>query len=138
MNKSDLVDGYLARLANDWIAYFSAPKDSRDDDPNLPSPFGIVNELVQHSPLYAWDFINYVLAEDREEVTLDLLAAGPLENFVSFHGQEWIETIELHARDNPRFQTLLAGVWQSDTPDEVWAPIVLAQGTAKSFPSKSD
>lgn len=137
MEESDLVDGYLARLAADWIAYFSAPEDSRANDPNLNDPFGIIHELVKHSPLHAWDFINYVLAHDKGELTLDLLAASPLEDFIAFHGREWIETIEEYARNDPRFQALLAGVWQSGTPDDVWVRIVQAQGTASSFPSKS-
>ena len=91
MRREDLSNEYLERIARDWIGYFSVPKRNRDDDPNLCNPFGIVCQLVYYSPVHAWDLILFILDEDKEGATLDLLAAGPLEDFIFEHGSQWIE-----------------------------------------------
>jgi hypothetical protein len=133
MNAEDLPDRYLARIAADWISYFSSSEGSRDDDPALYNPFGVVCELVRCSPLNAWYLINFILNEDKEERTLDLLAAGPLEDFISLHGSQWIDEIEETAEGNLRFCSLLAGTRQFRTPDDVWRRVVIARGNAKPF-----
>ena len=133
MRGEELVDSYLARIAADWIAYFSAPEHSRDAHPDLYNPFGVVCQLVRYSPLLAWDLIQFILSEDKEERTLDLLAAGPLEDFISMHGGEWIEEIEEIAQANPRFCSLLAGARQLNAPDDVWTRVVHARGGATPF-----
>ena len=133
MRTEDLVDPYLARIGADWIAYFSAPEQIRDMDPTLFNPFGVVCELVRHSPLSAWHLIQFILAEDKQARTLDLLSAGPLEDFISFHGGNWIEWIEDAAKESPRFCSLLAGAWQLQAPNEVWSRVVAARGDAKPF-----
>ena len=136
MSAEELVEPYLARIAADWIAYFSAPEDTRDGQPALFNPFGVVCELVQHSPLFAWDLIHFILAQDKDGRSLDVLAAGPLEDFISAHGSEWIEDIEESARGNPRFRSLLAGTCQLGAPDDVWARIVATRGDAIPFQSQ--
>jgi len=133
MRQEDLVNPYLSRIGADWIAYFSTSEESRAADPALPDPFGVVCELVHHSPLYAWDLIQFILAEDAEGRTLSLLSAGPLEDFISLHGETYIEMIEEAARESHRFRSLLAGVWQLGTPDEVWKRVVAARGEAEPF-----
>jgi hypothetical protein len=136
MREEDLIDNYLARVARDWISYHSVPEDGRADRKDLYDPFGVVFELVQHSPLHAWDFIRFVLSEDREERSLDILSAGPLEDLISIHGSSLIEHIEDAAKEDPRLRSLLAGVWQFGTPGDIWARIEQARGDAAPFPSK--
>lgn len=133
MQAENLINPYLERISADWIAYFSAPKESRDDDPMLFNPYGIVCELVQYSPLHAWDLIQFILAQDNEARTLDLLSTGPLEDFIEIHGANWIEWIEDAAKENPRFRSLLSGAWQLQTPEDIWNRVVAARGDAKSF-----
>jgi hypothetical protein len=133
MQAKDLLDPYLARIGADWIAYFSAPEGIRDADPMLFNPWGIVSQIVRHSSLEAWDLIQFILAQDEKAQTLDLLSAGPLEDFISLHGANWIESIEDAAKENARFRSLLAGVWQLSTPDDIWSRVVAARGDAKWF-----
>ena len=133
MRKEDLSNEYLARIATDWIAYFSAPEESRDSDLSLTNPFGIVCELVRYSSVYAWDLILFILEEDRNDRTLDLLSAGPLEDFIGEHGRNYIELIEEAAQDSARFRSLLAGVWQLRTADDIWTRVVAARGDATPF-----
>lgn len=135
MQPENLISPYLERIGADWIAYFSAPEVSRDADPALFNPWGIVCELVEHSPLFAWDLIQFILIRDEEAQTLDLLSAGPLEDFISIHGENWIEWIEDTAKESPRFRSLLAGAWQLRTSDAIWKRVIAARGDAKSFES---
>jgi len=50
---------------------------------------------------------------DPTDRHFQLLAAGPLEDLLSTHGESMIEEIDSLARRNPPFRLLLNGVWQS-------------------------
>ena len=48
------------------------------------------------------------------------LAAGPIEDLLSFHGERFIEKLEDEARQDRRMAWMLGGVWQDQMPDEIW------------------
>ena len=129
----ELWDSYLARIADDWINYFSSPEDVRDIDENLFNPWGLVNKLVHVDGNWAWNLIEIILERDKEGKSLDILAAGPLEDLIVIGGDDCIEATEAWARADERFRRLLAGVWQSDTKRDVWERIVAARGNAMPF-----
>jgi len=124
---------YLVRIAQDWIAYYSSPEDTRDQDANLFNPWDIVVLLVNHNGDWAWNFVLLVLERDVVGKSLDILAAGPTEDLISLYGSVYIEAIEEGARSDGRFRSLLAGVWQTDIKQEIWDRIVAARGDAISF-----
>jgi hypothetical protein len=74
-----------------------------------------------------WQGILEVLSRNPSETVLGMLAAGPLEDLIHYHGPAYVEAIELEARRNPSFRHLLGGVWESSTP-EVWHRIESARG----------
>lgn len=76
-------------------------------------------ELGNEHPEICWNAILAILYREPSEKVKDLLAAGPLEDLIDAHGEEYIEVIEEEAKDNPEFRKLLRGVWESSTP-EVW------------------
>ncbi len=51
-----------------------------------------------------------------------MLAAGPLEDLIEYHGPDFIGRIEDEARRSAIFRELLGEVWESSTP-EVWGRI---------------
>jgi hypothetical protein len=62
-----------------------------------------------------------IMALDSKDEEIDLLGAGPLEDCVNNSGPEYIDVIEQLAAKNPRFKTVLRGVWQTATMDlAVW------------------
>jgi len=77
-------------------------------------------------PEDAWKAILLILAKSPSDKVLSNLAAGPLEDLIDSAGPQVIDRIELAARQNPEFRSLLSGVWKSGTPD-VWARIVKAR-----------
>jgi hypothetical protein len=62
-----------------------------------------------------------ILALDKSGEVVGMLGASPLEDFLNHNGPEYIDVIEQLAVKNPRFKTVLSGVWQTTTMDpKVW------------------
>jgi hypothetical protein len=57
-----------------------------------------------------------------------VLAAGPLEDLLAYHGSEFIDRVETEARRNPRFRDLLGGVWRNTITDDIWARVEKIRG----------
>jgi hypothetical protein len=101
----------------------------------------IINDLVEawfageHSmfdacteePEPAWMAILQVLLRDLTVEQTSLLAAGPLETLLSWHGAAFIDRVEQQARLDPRFNHLLGGVWRQEMSEEIWSRIEKAR-----------
>ena len=48
------------------------------------------------------------------------LAAGPIEDLLSFHGERFIDKFEDEARQDRRMAWVLGGVWQFKMTDDIW------------------
>jgi hypothetical protein len=94
--------------------------------------FERVNDLVSNDPDPAWRLIERLVAQAPDDDVLGAIAAGPLEDFISDHGIHFIDRIERWAARDERFRQCLAGVWQSQTPDEIWARIEAARNGTES------
>jgi hypothetical protein len=88
----------------------------------------LVTKLVESDPEPAWRVISLLVEAAPSHDVLEIIGAGPLEDFLSAHGQHFIERIEKRAGDDPRFRHCLATVWQGDIPDTLWARIQTAVG----------
>lgn len=88
---------------------------------------GIMQDAWIEDPENAWLAILEVLKVQLTEQDLALLAGGPLEGLLAWHGQDFIERMEREAHSNPRFHHLLGGVWRQDMPDSIWQRIVEAR-----------
>ena len=84
-------------------------------------------DACTEEPETAWLAILKILCHDLTEEQIPLLAAGPLETLLSWHGMDFIDRIEDEARRNPRFNHLLGGVWQCDMPKELWERVQKAR-----------
>lgn len=81
-----------------------------------------------------WRFVLKVVARRPSEWTLEMLAAGPLEDLIAMCGEDFIERIEVEARRNPVFRETLHGVWQSTTSESLWARVERARGPSPQAP----
>lgn len=84
--------------------------------------------LGKVAPDDLWSFILEVLRRAPPSRVVEVLAAGPLEDFIVYFGADEIDKIESEARCNPAFRGLLGGVWQNRTPAEIWARVERARG----------
>ena len=113
------------RIVNDFVSAQGATI------ANDPRSAGIeeLDRLAHAEPEAAWALILEILAHAPSQDALALLAAGPLEDLIEYHGPSFIDRIELCARRDPKFRYLLGGVWQSSTP-EVWSRVEAARVSA--------
>ncbi len=81
---------------------------------------GTFSDAVIDAPESAWAAILEILKGDLSDDQRALLAAGPLENLLVFHGAEFISRVEHEAETNARLNHLLGGVWRQDMEELIW------------------
>jgi len=77
-------------------------------------------DACTEEPEVAWPAILQILQRELTEDQTAMLAAGPLETLLCWHGAAFVDRIEQAAERNQRLNHLLGGVWRSDMPPEVW------------------
>ncbi|PYL00658.1 MAG: hypothetical protein DME19_04275 [Verrucomicrobia bacterium] len=75
-------------------------------------------------PEIAWQAILEISQRDLTDEQRALLAGGPLETLLSWHGGSFIDRVVDEAKRSPRFRHLLGGVWRQDMPEEIWERII--------------
>jgi hypothetical protein len=112
----------IENLAMRWIEFQRLFLRSCEGE--LTSDLECASDDVLHMPFEApeetWRFIQAVIRLCEEEDVLGSLAAGPIEDLLSQHGEDFIGRLESFARDNPRFRAVLRGVWKGSMSDDVW------------------
>lgn len=92
-----------------------------------PLWWAIDDFMIDHKPAEdCWRAILEILKRAPPGEVLAVLAAGPLEDLINYHGPEFIDRIEVQARSDRAFRELLGGVWMSSTA-EVWARLEKAR-----------
>ncbi|NUO75917.1 MAG: hypothetical protein HOQ32_07875 [Lysobacter sp.] len=118
----------MPNLSEDWIDWAIWQRDNQSlENPHAVAYFDL-GSLVEDAPERAWATIMSILSTPRAEPILGTLAAGPLEDLLSYHGAAFIERVETEASTNPEFASLLGGVWQFQMPDEIWRRVQTASG----------
>lgn len=81
--------------------------------------------ICRNTPEHTLKLINKILASTQNEFVLANLAAGPLEDLIGRHEEKVIDEVETLARQNPKFRSLLQGVWQCGSK-EIWSRVLKA------------
>jgi hypothetical protein len=114
----------VADVAKGWIAYWRQQLET-GQFPDTGDGH-VVDRLVEQEPDVGWAAILAILegidAEPSSRL-FQVLAAGPLENLLTHHGEAFVARVESEARRNSRFNLLLGGVWQNAMSDGVWARV---------------
>ena len=113
------------RLIGAWIALYRAAEGSHEHQEHVWA-HGAISDLVEERPEEAWPLILEILRREERESVLAALAAGPLEELLSYHGPAFIERVEAESRRDRRFRWLLGGVWQLLMSDDIWARVKAA------------
>jgi hypothetical protein len=75
-------------------------------------------DLIDEDPVLAWEMILELVHRATPGRVFDLVAAGPLEDLVAWHGLEIIDLIEPRAGDDEPLRRALSGIWvDRDTLD---------------------
>lgn len=87
-----------------------------------------LDNLVRYEPEEAWKVIEAITRASGNDATLANLAAGPVEDLLAKHGDQFIARIEALARKDGQFRKLLGGVWRNTITEKVWLRIKAVAG----------
>lgn len=122
LTESFMTNAELIKLAEGWIAYWTAPADSPERE-----LFSWVWDqeyyLMQNEPEQMWRLILEILQRNSSSKIQEVLSAGPLEDLLAKHGESIIEKVEAEARSNPIFARLIGGVWKSSMSEAIWTRV---------------
>jgi hypothetical protein len=85
-------------------------------------------DACSEEPETAWLAILEISRRDLTEEQKGLLASGPIETLLAWHGPSFIDRLEREARANVSFGNLLGGVWRRDMAGEIWERVQRARG----------
>jgi|ERR1700674_945077 len=125
-----MIENERAALAKAYIEHYSNPHEwdkgmvllKRDNSATQWASDAIL-DLTYENPEALWDFILEVLQRDPPTEVIAVLAAGPLENCLAKCGTKVIARVEDRAHSDPRFRSLLGGVWRNTMLEKVWARV---------------
>jgi hypothetical protein len=79
-------------------------------------------------PEAVWLAVLRIVQHDLSEDQISILAAGPVEDLLAWHGEQYIDRIEAEAHRNPAFAHILDGTWRHDIPQAIWQRVEAARG----------
>jgi hypothetical protein len=120
-----MTDG-LSAIASDYYAPFDAG--APDDDPNLRRSSEAatrIAEIVDTDLNEGWALIVALADLAPTQEAIDLLGAGPLEDFVRAHAVAYLDRIDEAARRSEKFRSALTYTygWNAQ-PDSVRARLL--------------
>jgi hypothetical protein len=108
----------VEELTETWIRYWNAPENSLErENFDLAMKF---HDIEYHQPEILWAMILTIHKRDQSVHIDQVLSAGPLENLLALHGENFIDRVESEARTDPSFARLLGGVWKNRMTETVW------------------
>lgn len=113
----------VERISTGWIREYSAPNKDKKPNDREYAYWDILTDFVYANDKHAWPIILHIINNSKDEFVIANVAAGPLESLIAQNGQEYLDKIAVEARQNPKFLYALRGVWQNQTPDDVWAEV---------------
>jgi hypothetical protein len=121
MSGQSIDDDLVDRIARSYFAPFAV--DAPDDDPNLErssNAWSRIEKIVRSDPDKGWALIVALADRAPDQDAVDLLGAGPLEDFVREHGMEYIDQIDDAATRSQKFRSALTYTYGWDkVPHEV-------------------
>ncbi len=127
----DFAQAWLAEvredeLREDELPEEELPEDSDEDEKwTLGQTVAFMNFAAP--PEKQWKFILIAVSLAESEYELADIAAGPIEHLLGWHGDEYISRVEEQAESDPKFASVMLGVWQYMMTEEIWARVQAIQ-----------
>lgn len=118
------------KIAQNWIKWSQFENRSPEYERHFWSSMLLI-DMVRDDPEQAWIIIDTIRHATDNNETLALLAAGHLEDLIANHGEKFIERFEELAKRDQDFRQMLGGVWQNETPNDIWERIKAIRLRAK-------
>ncbi|MFZ5798137.1 MAG: DUF6869 domain-containing protein [Thermodesulfobacteriota bacterium] len=117
-----MKESELKLLAESWIRMHHAEKDSHGYNENFWA-YNKLCDLCDDEPIICFEVINKIRSLDGSDVILSNLAAGPLEDLLSQHGELIINKIEKLTEHDNQLKKMLGAVWKDSISDSIWKRI---------------
>ena len=122
-------------LIDTWIEYYTQEIELNDKNELVKKnkedmfwAFEKLDEICLKTPDMCFEIILEILNIKPNDEIISNLAAGPLEDLLSRHGEYMISKVEDVSKINPAFKELLGGVWQNSMSEEIWNKVELCRG----------
>lgn len=112
----------LNKVAESWIKMHHFGEGSVEYNANYWAYCRLI-DLCDDDPEKCFKVIELIRSIDGSDLILSNLAAGPLEDLLSKHGELFIDRIEKYAQTDPQLKKLLGAVWQNSISDAIWERI---------------
>jgi hypothetical protein len=116
----------LSQIAEAWIELYYLPEDAPEREDKFWS-YERLSELIQEDPEAAWSVIQ-IIRREGSDLILSNLGAGPLEDLLVAHGDQFIDRVETLAEQDAQFRKLLGATWQNSMPPGLWRRIKAVAG----------
>jgi hypothetical protein len=115
----------VPRLLEEWLrwAEWVSDPDRKQEEAENFIGWDEFAWVIQKEPEKGWEAILTAIGDARLERHMGTLAAGPLEDLLSYHGEAFIVRVEAEARSNPKFAWLLGGMYQYQITEEIWSRV---------------
>jgi hypothetical protein len=117
-------DAQLAEVVDAWIAGQSAERKSPEYETNWWAISEVSDWSLEGNGDLLWRFILAAYKRSLPDKVVAVLAAGPVEDLLAKEGPDYIDRIETLARQDPKFNYLLGGVWRNTMTAEVWQRVI--------------
>ena len=117
--------------ASAYVAVHEARAHLDENHPDFLAGYHFLGDLTGPLAEECWQGILAVVRRRPSDWVLGMLAAGPLEDLLIRSGSEFIERVEVEARQSSDFRLMLHGAWESGTP-EIWARVEIARGAPEN------
>jgi nitroreductase len=109
-----------ATLRQTLAAYLLSPKQGTPDYDSCSAAWDTVDNWVRSDPETAWRFIEIAYRSDLDDKQILSIAAGPLEEFLPIHGDQYFDRLETAVRREARARFMVAGVWRGGMSNGLW------------------
>jgi hypothetical protein len=92
-------------LISEWLRYAESGKEDGS------WAYEVLADLIDEDPALAWAIVLELVHRASPGGVFDLVAAGPLEDLVAWHGREVIDLIEPRVGDDEPLRRALSGIW---------------------------
>jgi hypothetical protein len=109
----------IHRVAQDWVTYHLLRRREQENSRYFCA-FEKLYDMVRGEPEEAWMIMEQIRRLDSSDSILANLAAGPMEDLLVHHGNQFIERIETLARKDAIFRKMLGAVWRNKISEDIW------------------
>jgi hypothetical protein len=83
----------------------------------------MVIDLISDDPEVAWSILLELMQRARTRHQLGMIAAGPLEEFISAHWESWMDRVEEQAPRDSHLRYCLSQIYVSALPEAYQARV---------------